>query len=166
MKNHVAIISSLIIIASISVVTAFSQQKGQTTALPNYVEKIYPSIVMISDGPRIYHESFLKRPYLPNPEGEYSFFFRMVVAQAEIWDRLYLEKISAFDEEGIDRRVTKGMYLLLDDIFPDADFREQRNIESITWLDSVTVDLKINREMYRIKVSDFIPFTIYKGEDK
>jgi len=163
MKGYIIIICSLGVIST-AVGKAFIQQKEQTTALPTYVEKIYPSIKMISDGPKIYHESFEKPPYLPNPEGEYSFFYRMVVARAEIWDRLYLEKISAFDEEGIDRRVTKGMYLLLDEIFPGADFREQRYIESINWLDSVTVDLKINRKMYRTKVSDFIPFTIYKGE--
>jgi len=125
------------------------------------VNKIYPDIKIVSEGPHIYQKSFLKPPYSPSPEGDYGFFYRFVVSRHEIWDRLYLEKVKFYDEEEIERRIDTGKKINVEILFPSGNFDEQIYVESIHWADSVNVELTINGKIHKVDVSKIIPFILY-----
>ena len=72
------------------------------------LKNIYPYIRLISNGPLIDAEI---EPGRPSAQGEYSYFFRIVVRVYESWDLIYLERIGVFDEEGIHRRLTKHIFV-------------------------------------------------------
>ena len=68
----------------------------------------------------------------------------------------FREKLSNLDEEGFKRRITEVGYIYLTGLFPEVSQSEQRNINSITWLDSVTAEIDINQKKFTIKVTDYL----------
>lgn len=140
------------VITLFTLILQINMANGQATKLDSLILSMHKSLLSVSYG-----------PFIINPEDNYrdegyvwGYEYRLVVTAWETYDQLYVERLSYLDEEGFERKITDIGYVSLTSLFPEVSQGEQRNINSITWLDSVTAEIDINHKKFTIKVTDYL----------